>query len=177
MPSFELPKTTETLGWGQDLVEHRLVAGARIDRAKVVDAAVDVPGLDAAALGEALTAPVATRVATLTQALDGALTALAARGPLVVACEDLQWADTASLESIVRLTGLIAIGLNLPYVLAVRTGYALLAQAYLRSLVDVALITAVLYAAGVLGAAPSLGFYALGPASSGRVLSSPARTV
>jgi signal transduction histidine kinase len=90
---------------------------------------------------------------------------------LVLALPDLV-ANGGETESIVRLTGLIALGLNLPYVLAFRTGYALRAQAYLRALVDVALITAGLYGAGGLGAAQYLGIYAIVPVYSAIVFSS-----
>ncbi len=75
-------------------------------------------------------------------------------------------------DSVVRLTAVIAIGLNLPYLVAFRTGYALRAQAYLRSLVDVALITAGLYGAGGLGAAPYIAIYAIVPVYSAIVFSS-----
>ena len=56
--------------------------------------------------------------------------------------------------SIIRLTCLIGLLLNGPYYLALRTGRWLRAQAYLRMLVDVALLTAGLYGAGGLAAAP-----------------------
>ena len=75
-------------------------------------------------------------------------------------------------DSVVRLTAVIAIGLNLPYLLAFQTGYALRAQAYLRSLVDVALITAGLYGAGGLGAAQYIAIYAIVPVYSAIVFSS-----
>src|ERR1700752_5243818 len=56
-------------------------------------------------------------------------------------------------SSVIRLTALIALALNSLYLVAIRTGRALRTQAYFRTLVDVALITAGLYAAGGLGAA------------------------
>jgi len=74
--------------------------------------------------------------------------------------------------SIVRLTALVALGLNLPYLLAFRTGYQRRAQAYLRALVDVVLITAGLYGAGGLGAAPFVAIYAIVPVYSAIVFSS-----
>jgi signal transduction histidine kinase len=67
------------------------------------------------------------------------------------------------VASVIRLTALIGLGLNLPYLLAVRTGWALRAQAHFRVLVDVALMTAGLYGAGGLGAAQYLVIYAVVP--------------
>jgi signal transduction histidine kinase len=74
--------------------------------------------------------------------------------------------------SVIRLTALIALGLNAPYLLAVRTGRALRAQAYLRALVDVALVTAGLYGAGGLGAAQYIGIHAIVPVYTAIVFSS-----
>jgi signal transduction histidine kinase len=76
------------------------------------------------------------------------------------------------MTSVIRLTALIGLGLNVPYLLAMRTGRALRAQAYLRILVDVALITAGLYGAGGLGAAPYLVIYAVVPVYAAIVFSS-----
>jgi signal transduction histidine kinase len=74
--------------------------------------------------------------------------------------------------SVVRLTALLALALNLPYLLAFRTGYALRAQAYGRALGDVVLITAGLYGAGGLGAAPYIAIYVIVPVYSAIVFSS-----
>jgi signal transduction histidine kinase len=74
--------------------------------------------------------------------------------------------------SIIRLTALIGLVMNLPYLLAIRTGRALRAQAYFRTLADVALTTAGLYGAGGLGAAQYLGIYAIVPVYTAIVFSS-----
>src|SRR5919106_1580604 len=74
--------------------------------------------------------------------------------------------------SVIRLTALIELGLNVPYLLAVRTGRALRAQAYFRMLVDVGLITAGLYGAGGLGAAQYIGIHAIVPVYTAMVFSS-----
>jgi signal transduction histidine kinase len=74
--------------------------------------------------------------------------------------------------SVIRFTALIGLGVNVPYLLAVRTGRALHAQAYLRILVDVALTTGGLYGAGGLAAAPYLGVYAIVPVYAAIVFSS-----
>lgn len=74
--------------------------------------------------------------------------------------------------SVIRLTAWIALGVNLPYLVAVRSGRALRTQACLRILVDVALITGGLYGAGGLGAAPYLGIYAIVPVYAAIVFSS-----
>ena len=76
------------------------------------------------------------------------------------------------MTSVIRLAALLGLGLNVPYLLAVRTGRALRAQAYLRILVDVALITGGLYGAGGLGAAPYLVIYAVVPVYAAIVFSS-----
>jgi signal transduction histidine kinase len=74
--------------------------------------------------------------------------------------------------SVIRLTALIGLGMNVPYLVAIRTGRALRAQAYLRTLVDVALTTAGLYGAGGLGAAQYIGIYAIVPVYTAIVFSS-----
>jgi signal transduction histidine kinase len=76
------------------------------------------------------------------------------------------------MTSVIRLTALIGLALNGPYLLAMRMGWALRAQAYLRILVDVALITGGLYGAGGLGAAPYLVIYAVVPVYAAIVFSS-----
>jgi signal transduction histidine kinase len=90
---------------------------------------------------------------------------------LVLAFTEMVQLDHES-ASVIRLTALIALGVNLPYLLAFRTGRALRVQAYVRTLVDVALITAGLYGAGGLGAAPYVGIYAVVPVYSAIVFSS-----
>jgi signal transduction histidine kinase len=67
------------------------------------------------------------------------------------------------MSSIIRLTALIGLVLNVPYFLAIRTGLALRAQAYARMFVDVGLTTIGLYGAGGLGAAQYLGVYTIVP--------------
>jgi signal transduction histidine kinase len=74
--------------------------------------------------------------------------------------------------SVIRLTALAALGLNGPYLLGIGTGHALRAQAYLRTLADVALVTAGLYGAGGLGAAQYLGIHAVVPVYAAIVFSS-----
>jgi len=74
--------------------------------------------------------------------------------------------------SVIRLTALIALGVNVPYLVAVRTGRALRTQACLRILIDVALTTGGLYGAGGLAAAPYLGIYAIVPVYAAIVFSS-----
>jgi signal transduction histidine kinase len=74
--------------------------------------------------------------------------------------------------SVIRFTALVGLGVNLPYLLAVRTGRALRTQAYLRILIDVALTTAGLYGAGGLSAAPYIGVYAVVPVYAAIVFSS-----
>ena len=74
--------------------------------------------------------------------------------------------------SVIRITALIGLGLNVPYLLAVRTGRFLRTQAYVRILLDVALTTAGLYGAGGLAAAPYIGLYAVVPVYAAIVFSS-----
>jgi signal transduction histidine kinase len=68
-----------------------------------------------------------------------------------------------AMSSIIRLTAFIGLVLNVPYYVLIQTGVALRAQAYVRLLVDVTLITAGLYGAGGLGAAQYLGIYTVVP--------------
>ena len=75
-------------------------------------------------------------------------------------------------SSVIRLTALIGLGLNALYLAAIRTGRGLRAQAYLRTLVDVGLITAGLYGAGGLGAAQYIGIHAIVPVYAAIVFSS-----
>ena len=81
-------------------------------------------------------------------------------------------AADVEMASIIRLTALIGLVLNAPYYLATRTGVRLRTQAYARMLIDVALMTAGLYGAGGLAAAPYIGIYAIVPVYSAFVFSS-----
>ena len=72
-------------------------------------------------------------------------------------------ASDHAMSSIIRLTAFIGLVLNVPYYLAIRTGVALRAQAYVRMLVDVTLTTVGLYGAGGLGAAQYIGVYTIVP--------------
>jgi signal transduction histidine kinase len=76
------------------------------------------------------------------------------------------------MSSIIRLTAFIGLVLNVPYYVAIRLGVALRAQAYVRMLVDVALMTVGLYGAGGLGAAQYLGIYTIVPLYAAFVFSS-----
>ncbi|HET7340112.1 MAG TPA: ATP-binding protein [Methylomirabilota bacterium] len=80
-------------------------------------------------------------------------------------------------SSIIRLTALIALVMNAPYYVAIRSGVRLRAQSYVRMLVDVALMTAGLYGAGGLGAAQYLAIYAIVPVYTAFVFSSRACVV
>jgi len=75
-------------------------------------------------------------------------------------------------SSVIRLTALIGLGLNALYLAAIRAGRGLRVQAYLRTLVDVGLITAGLYGAGGLGAAQYIGIHAIVPVYAAIVFSS-----
>jgi signal transduction histidine kinase len=75
-------------------------------------------------------------------------------------------------NSVIRLSALIALGLNVPYLVAIRTGRGLRGQAYFRTLVDVGLITAGLYGAGGLGAAQYIGIHAIVPVYTAIMFSS-----
>jgi C4-dicarboxylate-specific signal transduction histidine kinase len=86
-------------------------------------------------------------------------------------------ASDHAASSIVRLTAFIGLVLNVPYFQAVRTGVALRAQAYVRMLVDVALMTIGLYGAGGLGAAQYVGLYTIVPIYTAFVFSSRACVV
>ena len=79
--------------------------------------------------------------------------------------------------SIIRLTGLIALVLNGPYYLALRTGRWMRGQAYIRMLVDVALLTAGLYGAGGLAAAQYIAVSMVVPVYAAFVFSSRASAV
>ena len=95
---------------------------------------------------------------------------------LTVASLVLAFAELVTLDpqtaSVIRLTSLLALGLNGPYMLAIRTGRALHTQAYARMLIDVALMTAGLYGAGGLGAAQYIAIYTVVPVYTAIVFSS-----
>ncbi len=72
----------------------------------------------------------------------------------------------------VRTAALLGLLLNGPYYFAARAGRSFRAQAYVRMLIDVALVTAGLYGAGGLAAAPYLAVYMVVTVYAGTVLSS-----
>ena len=86
-------------------------------------------------------------------------------------------ASDHAMSSIIRLTAFIGLMLNVPYFLIVRTGVALRAQAYVRMLIDVGLMTVGLYGAGGLGAAQYVGLYTIVPVYTAFVFSSRACVV
>ena len=75
-------------------------------------------------------------------------------------------------KGVIRLAALLGFLVNIPYYIAVRSGRLRRLQAWIRMVLDVALITAGLYAAGGLAAAPYLGIYAIVPVYGGIVFSS-----
>jgi class 3 adenylate cyclase/predicted ATPase len=91
-----------------DLLADRVGVGTGDDvdtiRAKLATGAADLPGIDLIRLEEVLAgaAPLSAGGAIERAFADG-LGTRAARGPLLIACEDLQWADTASLDMIARV--------------------------------------------------------------------------
>jgi signal transduction histidine kinase len=78
---------------------------------------------------------------------------------------------------LIRFLGLLALFLNAPYYLAVRTGRWLRLQAHVRMLTDIALITLGLWSAGGLAAARYVGLYTVIPVAAGILLSSGAGLV
>lgn len=77
----------------------------------------------------------------------------------------------------VRAVALVGLLLNVPYYFAARGGRSGRAQAYVRMLIDVELMTLGLYASGGLAAAPYLGVYAIVPVYAGLALSSRAALI
>jgi signal transduction histidine kinase len=75
-------------------------------------------------------------------------------------------------REVIRVTALIGLLFNAAYYVAGRTGRALRGQAYVRMSLDVAFLTAGLYAAGGLAAAPYVAVYATVPVYTGIVFSS-----
>ena len=70
---------------------------AAVAREKVAAANAELPGLDVAAVGALLVDPASLGADALTRALAERLRALAARRPVLVVVEDVQWADPASV--------------------------------------------------------------------------------
>ena len=83
-----------------------------------------------------------------------------------------QFTMLAAAKDVIRLTALLGFLVNIPYYLAARPGRLGRLQAWIRMVMDVAFITAGLYAAGGLAAAPYLGIYAIVPVYGGIVFSS-----
>jgi len=75
-------------------------------------------------------------------------------------------------KGMIRLAALLGFLVNLPYYVAARSGRLRRLQAWIRMVMDVAFITAGLYGAGGLAAAPYLGIYAIVPVYGGIVFSS-----
>jgi signal transduction histidine kinase len=77
----------------------------------------------------------------------------------------------ADARGIIRVTALIALALNLPYVLAAQTGVAVRPQAYVRMCLDIVFLTAGLYAAGGVAAAQYVAAYTIVAVYAGMVFS------
>ncbi len=75
-------------------------------------------------------------------------------------------------KGVIRLAALLGFVVNIPYYVAARAGRLRRLQAWIRMVMDVVFITAGLYAAGGLAAAPYLGIYAIVPVYGGIVFSS-----
>src|SRR5207245_7362433 len=73
--------------------------------------------------------------------------------------------------SLIRVASLTALALNVPYYLAVRIGWQIRLQAYVRLVLDILLITLGLYGAGGILAAPYLSVYMVAPIYVAFVLS------
>jgi signal transduction histidine kinase len=86
-------------------------------------------------------------------------------------------AASAYAQAIIRVTSVVGLLVNVPYYLAAHSRWRRRVQAWLRMSVDVALITAGLYAAGGLAASAYLGVYAIVPVYTGIVFSSVACVV
>ena len=96
-----------------DLLADRVGVGVGDDRAtiraKLATAAADFRGLDLAGVEGVLAGAVpASAGNAIERALESGLRTLAVRRPLLVVCEDLQWADPASLELVTRLAAAMA---------------------------------------------------------------------
>jgi signal transduction histidine kinase len=74
-------------------------------------------------------------------------------------------------RTVIRITALIALALNVPSVRAAQSGVAERAQAYARMCLDVLFITAGLYAAGGVAAAPYVSAYTIVAVYTGMVFS------
>ena len=73
--------------------------------------------------------------------------------------------------SLIRVASLTALALNVPYYVAVRIGWQIRLQAYVRLVLDILLITLGLYGAGGILAAPYLSVYMVAPIYVAFVLS------
>ena len=85
--------------------------------------------------------------------------------------EALDIGTSPAADPVIRAAAILGLLLNAPYYLAARLGRHPRAQAYARMLIDVALLTAGLYAAGGLAAAPYVAVYTIVPVYAGTVLS------
>jgi class 3 adenylate cyclase/predicted ATPase len=97
-----------------DLLADRIGVGVGDDtatiRGKLADAAPDLPGIDLEGLEAVLAGAAAAAPAdAIERALAAGLRTLAARGPVLVVCEDLHWADAGSLALLGRLATTTAI--------------------------------------------------------------------
>jgi len=90
---------------------------------------------------------------------------------MLVLVSTVLFALAGEMASVIRLTALIGLIVNVPYVIAARRGAARREQAYVRLIVDVGLTTAGLYGAGGLAAAPYIGIYAVAPVFAAIVFS------
>jgi len=86
-------------------------------------------------------------------------------------------AASASAQAIIRVTSVVGLLVNVPYYLAANSRWRRRVQAWIRMGMDVALITAGLYAAGGLAASAYIGVYALVPVYTGIAFSSVACVV
>ena len=86
-------------------------------------------------------------------------------------------AASTHAQAIIRVTSIVGLLVNVPYYLAAHSRWRRRTQAWVRMSMDVALITAGLYAAGGLAASAYLGVYAVVPVYTGIVFSSVACVV
>jgi signal transduction histidine kinase len=104
------------------------------------------------------------------RALRQELVARLAVGALIVIFNEFFTVDPHA-RTIILVTALIALALNVPYVLAARTGVAARAQAYVRMHLDILFITVGLYAAGGVAAGQYLAVYTIVAVYTGMVFS------
>jgi signal transduction histidine kinase len=81
-------------------------------------------------------------------------------------------ATSAHAQAIIRGAAIVGLLVNIPYYLAARSSWRRRLQAWIRMSMDVAFITAGLYAAGGLAASANLTVYAIVPVYTGIVFSS-----